>query len=85
MTYQVIWSERAMKDLDAIDVKTKDRIIARVESIKEQPYIYVKHLTGVPLYSLRVGKYRVLMNITAKQLLIFVVRVGHRKDIYDKL
>ncbi|MGI0134472.1 MAG: type II toxin-antitoxin system RelE family toxin [Candidatus Micrarchaeaceae archaeon] len=47
--------------------------------------MYVKRLVGIPLYSLRVGDYRVLMDIKNRDMLIFVVRVGHRSGAYDKL
>ena len=85
MTYEVTWSQRSRNDLEALDNKTRDRIIAKVESITENPIDYVKHLTGVPLYSLRVGDYRVIMDIKNKQMLIFVIEIGHRKKIYKQL
>ncbi len=85
MSYQVTWSQRSRKDLDALDDKLRRRIITKVESITEQPFSYVKHLVGVPLYSLRVGDYRVIMDIKNKQMLIFVVMIGHRKKVYGEL
>lgn len=85
MSYQVAWSQRARSDLQALENKMRSRIIAKVESIKEQPFIYVKHLVGVPLYSLRVGDYRVIVDIKNKELLIFVIEIGHRKSVYGKL
>ena len=84
MSYQVTWSQRSKKDLEAIDKKIRDRIIAKVESIKENPLDYVKHLVGVPLYSLRVGDYRVIMDIKTNQMLMFVIKAGHRKNIYNE-
>ncbi len=85
MTYQVIWSEKARKDLQEIDKGTSNRIVAKVENIKEQPFSYVKHLVGVPLYSLRVGDYRVIIDIKNKQMLVFIVKIGHRKGVYKEL
>lgn len=85
MTYQVTWSEKARKNLQELDKKVTNRIIAKVESIKERPLDYTKRLVGLPLYSLRVGDYRVIMDIKSKQMLIFIVKVGPRKSVYDKL
>ncbi len=85
MTYQIIWSERSRKDLSELDAKVSNRIIAKLESIKEQPFSYIKHLVGIPLYSLRVGEYRIILDIKNKQLLIFVVKIGHRKIIYAEI
>jgi mRNA interferase RelE/StbE len=84
VSYQVTWSQRAKKDLEALDKEIRSRITAKVESIKEKPFDYVKHLVGVPLYSLRVGNYRVILDIKINQMLIFVIKVGHRKSIYNE-
>lgn len=85
MSYQVSWSERSKNDLEAIDKKIRGRITAKVESIKENPFDHVKHLVGIPLYSLRVGDYRVIMDIKTNQMLIFVIKAGHRKKVYNEL
>lgn len=85
MTYKVDWSQRSKKDLQELDKKTRSRIIAKVESIRENPFEYVKHLVGVPLYSLRVGDRRVIMDIQTNEMLIFVVKTGPRRNVYDKL
>ncbi|MEM0149837.1 MAG: type II toxin-antitoxin system RelE/ParE family toxin, partial [Candidatus Micrarchaeaceae archaeon] len=71
MSYRVIWSERSQKDLSRLDKKTIGRIITKVNGIKENPFLYVKRLVGVPLYSLRAGDYRVIMDIKNRQLIIF--------------
>lgn len=85
MTYQVILSQNAVNDLELVDKKNRTRIIMKLDSIKEQPFGYVKHLVGVPLYSLRVGDYRVIMDIKNKEVLIFVVRIRHRSRAYNEL
>ncbi len=61
------------------------RIISRVESISEDPFTYVKRLHGVSLFSLRVGDYRVILDIENKKMVIFVVKLGHRSKIYEDL
>ena len=83
MIYRIVWSQRSKKDLEALDGKNRSRIIEKVESIKEQPFNYVKRLVGVPLYSLRVGDYRVILDVKSKEVLIFVIMVGHRRNVYD--
>ena len=85
MIYRVIWSRRSREDLQLLDDKTRSRIIAKVEKITDDPFGHVKHLVGVPLYSLRVGSYRVIMDIKAKEIFIFVVKVGHSSRVYDDL
>lgn len=85
MTFNVIWSEKSKLTLKSLDKVTSSRIVAKVESIKESPLDYVKHLVGVPVYSLRVGDYRVIMDIKNKEMIIFVIKVGHRSKVYSRL
>lgn len=85
MTYMVILSQSAGTELGLLEQRDRNRIILKLDSIKEQPLNYVKHLTGVPLYSLRVGEYRVIMDIKNKEMVIFIIKVGHRSKVYDNL
>lgn len=85
MEYSVIWSERSSKELEKIETSVRERIVSKVERIKENPFRYVKGLEGVPLFSLRVGDYRVIMDIKKSKLIILVVRIGLRKGVYKKL
>lgn len=85
MSYRAIWSQSSRRSLEAIDGAARRRIIAKVEGIKEQPYNYVKHLVGVSLYSLRIEDYRVILDIKNEEMLIFVVRLGRRSNVYNRL
>jgi len=85
MPYEVIWSDRAKDDLKGLDRKNQESIVARVESIKKTPFSFIKRLSGVELFSLRVGSYRVIMDVKSSRLIIFVVSVGHIRRVYGKL
>ena len=85
MTYNVILSQSAENELGLLEQRSRNRIILKLDSIKEHPLNYVKRLTGVPLYSLRVGDYRVIMDIKNKEMVIFIIKVGHRNKAYDNL
>ena len=82
MSYEIVLSELAKRDLEDIDKHTATRIVEKLVSLKNNPFGYVKRLHGVPLYSLRIGDYRVVMDINKKKIVIFVVQIGHRKGIY---
>ncbi|MEA3295420.1 MAG: type II toxin-antitoxin system RelE/ParE family toxin [Euryarchaeota archaeon] len=45
---------------------------------------YVTKLTGDPGYKIRVGDYRVIMDIDNKKLHILVLKIGHRMNVYDR-
>lgn len=85
MSYEVILSDTASASLRALDRQASSRIIRKLETIRGNPFGHVKRLAGLPLFSLRVGDYLVIMDIKSGQMLIFVVRIGHRKNFYDGL
>lgn len=81
---------RALDDLERIDrphrriIKEKLLILARdPEALKNN----IEHLRGGSddLYRLRAGSYRIIFKKDKEELLIIVVRIGHRKDIYLSL
>lgn len=85
MRYGIRLSDTATANLKALDKKVASRIIRKIEAIRDNPLAFVKRLSGVPLFSLRVGDYRVIMDIRNNQMLIFVVRIGHRRKFYESL
>lgn len=85
MSYEIELSETAKANLKSLDKSIATQITRKLEAIKENPFNYVKRLVGISLFSLRVGDYRVLMEIKNRQMLVFVVRIGHRKRVYAEL
>jgi len=83
--YSVEYTLNAIKDLNKLSPEVKKRIFDKIREIKEDPYSYVKKLkmsAKSPMYSLRVGDYRVIMVIKDPLLIIQVVQVGNRSNIY---
>jgi len=83
--YEIILSDKAKRQLQKLSKEIRDRIGSAIERIKIRPEAYVKRLVGVPYYSLRVGDYRVILNIQQNKLIIFVIEIGHRKNIYKNI
>lgn len=84
MTYEVIFSDKALKQLKKMERGVQERIIAVLERIRTRPEAYVTKLVGDPGYKLRVGDYRVIVDVDIKKLRILVLKVGHRKSIYGR-
>ncbi|MBE0521260.1 MAG: type II toxin-antitoxin system RelE/ParE family toxin [Candidatus Methanoperedenaceae archaeon] len=84
MTYEIIFSDKALIQLKKIEPNLQERIIAALEKIRLRPEAYVTKLVGDPGYKLRVGDYRVIMDIDNKKLHILVLKVGHRRNIYNR-
>ncbi len=81
--YNVEFSKVAEKQFFKLEKTLQDRIVASLERCKVIPHAHVKKLINSPFYSLRVGDYRLLLNIEGDKLMILVVEIGHRKNIYD--
>jgi mRNA interferase RelE/StbE len=84
--YRVEWKRSAVKELRALPKEVVEKILKAVEELSTNPYpVSVRKLVGVEhTYRIREGDYRVIYTVTASALVIEVVRVGHRKDIYDR-
>ncbi len=83
MTYQVIFSDLALKQLRKLDGQIGQRIISTLERIRIRPDAYVKKLVGDEGYRLRMGNYRVILDLDQEKLIILVLRIGHRRNVYD--
>ncbi|HJX05645.1 MAG TPA: type II toxin-antitoxin system RelE/ParE family toxin [Candidatus Nanoarchaeia archaeon] len=81
--YEIEFSQTAEKQLLKLDQKIQIRIISTLERVRIRPYPHVKKLVGSPYFRLRVGDYRVILDIKEDKLIIYVIEVGHRKHIYN--
>ena len=80
-TYQIEFKPRAIKDLDDLPSRARERVLQKIEGLSDNLAGDVKHLTNfTPEYRLRVGDYRVLFEI--EDTIVVVYRVVHRKDAY---
>ncbi|HOI18641.1 MAG TPA: type II toxin-antitoxin system RelE/ParE family toxin [Candidatus Woesearchaeota archaeon] len=84
MTYEVTFSDFADKQLSKLPLDVQDRIISTIKRCQIRPYNHVKKLVASKYFRLRVGDYRVVMDIIDNKLIIHVVEVGHRKKVYKK-
>ena len=82
MTYELIFSDAALKQLKKLEKSTQERIISTLERIRIRPQSYVTKLVGDSVYRLRVGDYRVILDIDEGVFVVLVIKVGHRKKIY---
>ena len=85
MVYQIVWDEPAVEDIRRIETTSRQRVIKKIRSIEEHPFRFVDRLTGFPLFKLRVGDYRAVLDINHNTDKIIVILVGHRSKVYDKL
>jgi len=86
--YKIEFSNLAAKELEKVfyaDRKLYSRLYAAIESLSVDPF-QGKRLKGrlVDDYSLRVGDYRIVYTICKDRLVVYIIDLGHRKDIYKE-
>ena len=84
MTYEVLFSVTADRQLTKLPAPVQTRIVAVLKRCRIRPYAHVKRVVGAPYYRLRVGDYWVILDIIDTRLLIHVVEVVHRKKAYKR-
>ncbi len=84
MPFEIIWSDSAVRVLKRLDRQVARRIFEKVDELREEPDRYVQKLVNSPYYRLRVGDYRVILDIKKDVLRILVLKVGHRESVYEK-
>ena len=81
--YEVLFKESVYKDLKKIPKADLRKILSRIKKLSDNPRpAGCEKLTGQERYRLRQGRYRIVYSIQDDKLTIWVVKVGHRKDIY---
>lgn len=83
-TYNIFWKPSAEKDLRRIDKKMIPRILDAIGKIAANPFQPgIRKLQSTEhTYRMRVGEYRIIYSLEQAALIIEIVRVKHRKDVY---
>ena len=83
-SYSIEWKTSAAKELRKLPKPIIARILPAIESLCDDPRPagVVKITDSVNTYRIRVGEYRVVYNIIDRRLVIEVIRVQDRKDVY---
>jgi mRNA interferase RelE/StbE len=81
--YNIRFGESVHKDLKIIPKKDLKKILSRIDSLAIEPHPYgCKKLAGQENYRVRQGNYRIIYSIRNIELIILILKIGHRKDIY---
>ena len=84
MDYRIIWSIQASKQMERLDRSVAKRIHEKVGQLYQNPERYVEKLVRYPYYRLRVGDYMVFLDIQNEMIRIFILKVGHRSNVYER-
>ena len=85
-SYSSEWKRSAAQELKKLPREVVGRIMKAVEQLATEPYPSgVRKLVGAEhTYRIRVGNYRIIYSVMASALIIEIIRVGHRGDIYNR-
>jgi mRNA interferase RelE/StbE len=80
--YKLVFSKLALKQLNRLEKNIKDRIWEKLQLCKENPFRFLEHLEQINGFKLRVGDYRLLIDVNNSAETIEILKLGHRKNIY---
>jgi mRNA interferase RelE/StbE len=84
-SYKLYIKPSAVKEIESLPKKDRARIINKIQGLAAEPRPPgCEKLTGEEKYRIRQGRFRIIYSITDKELVVIVVKVGHRRDIYKK-
>ena len=81
--YRILIKPSAVREIDALPKKERQRIARRIQSLSDQPRPQgCEKLSGEDKYRIRQGDYRIVYSISDQDLTVIVVKVGHRREVY---
>ncbi|WP_395342771.1 type II toxin-antitoxin system RelE family toxin [Ningiella sp. W23] len=83
--YSVTFKKSVAKDFRTIPKSDIKKILAKIDSLAENPRRDgATKLSGHDLYRIRQGLYRIIYEIRENELVVQVIKVGHRSDVYKR-
>jgi mRNA interferase RelE/StbE len=82
-SYSLLIKRAAAKELEAVPLKDRRRIVARIQLLATEPRPPgIEKLSGAEKYRVRQGDYRILYTIDDPTRSVVIVKIGHRRDVY---
>ena len=82
-SYSVLIKRSAAKEIEALPLKDRRRVVAKIQALGADPRAEgCEKLSGEEKYRVRQGDYRILYEIRDTELIVTVVKVGNRRDVY---
>lgn len=83
--YRIVFRKSVSRDLRPTPNRDLRKILAAIESLSEKPRPEgIEKLSGQDRYRMRRGDYRIIYEIKEEEIMVVVVKVGHRKDVYRR-
>ncbi|MFH0936191.1 MAG: type II toxin-antitoxin system RelE/ParE family toxin [Candidatus Woesearchaeota archaeon] len=82
--YEIVFDKKALEQLNKLENQIKERIWTKLQLCKENPFRFLEALIEIEGFKLRVGDYRVIIDIDYKNKTLKVIKVGHRRNVYGR-
>lgn len=84
-SYSILFTRSAAKELEKVPTKDRHRIATRIGALADNPRpVGAEKLSGDDKYRVRQGDYRILYEIVDADLIVTVVRIGNRREVYRR-
>ena len=85
--YNVVFKKSAVKEMQSLPQKMQQKILDAIQLLALNPYtelLQIKKMKGADgLYRIRIQDYRIIYLLENQTIKITVIKIGHRKDVYD--
>ena len=82
--YEIILAKNVERYLDKLNSKDREKIINSLDKLRIRPEHFLVRLVGSKSYKFRVGNYRLIVDLNKDKLVVLVIEIGHRRNIYKK-
>jgi len=84
MPFVLIWTNRSKKDLESLEKQLIRRVVEKMELFEKEDSVFLESIKGTQYHKVRVGHYRVIVQKFPATKKLVVLRVQHRKNVYDQ-
>lgn len=82
--YKLIFEKKALHSLNKLEKEIKKRIWNKLQECKKNPFRFLEPLIQIKGFKLRIGDYRVILDVQREIKVLNILKIGHRKNIYEK-
>tara|TARA_Y100000310_G_scaffold342743_2_gene447205 strand:+ start:9829 stop:10080 length:252 start_codon:yes stop_codon:yes gene_type:complete len=82
MNYKVIWKPKPLKFLNKLQKNVALRILEKIDKLKEEPFRYLEYYRGADVYKLRIGNFRLLVDVNFETQTLIIEVFDKRGRIY---
>ena len=84
MSYSIDWDKKPKKFLNNFQRDIAERILNKLDEVKENPFRYLEHFEGAEVYKLRIGDYHFLIDVDFENKILTIQVLDKRGRVYKR-